>query len=151
MEIFRWNFPNGKFWNFRRKLKILTRKNPVKQKTKLKPLDLVWGKCANTPWYPAIIRHPTETPHQHGEELATLPAPSAEILSQKSENCHLVMFFDSRTTWMWISENKLLTPFFRSVENFLQNLGQNCFDGEFYTILRPRIKGRAKTGRASIF
>lgn len=74
----------------------------------LKPLDLVWAKCAGYPAYPALIVDPTTSPGFTHCGIP-IPVPTPEVLKQKPPKANplLVLFFDNRRTWQWLPHRKL--------------------------------------------
>eukprot|EP00116_Pleurobrachia_bachei_P007019 sb/3467281/ len=74
----------------------------------LKPMDVVWAKCAGYPTYPAMIVDPSTAPGytHHG---IPIPSPPSEVLQQQPDKGHsfLVLFFDIRRTWQWLPHRKL--------------------------------------------
>nr|CAH8847694.1 unnamed protein product [Trichobilharzia regenti] len=80
------------------------------------PLDIVWAKCLGSPWYPAIIVDPNATEgYSHNGVPVPLPPESVlkwgeRLASNKATNdCELllVLFFDTKRTWQWLSPQKL--------------------------------------------
>ncbi|CAH8535230.1 unnamed protein product [Schistosoma margrebowiei] len=80
------------------------------------PLDIVWAKCLGSPWYPAIIVDPDANEgYSHNGVPIPLPPESVlkwgkRIASNKSTDdleLLLVLFFDTKRTWQWLSPQKL--------------------------------------------
>ncbi|XP_077434456.1 bromodomain and PHD finger-containing protein 3 isoform X1 [Vanacampus margaritifer] len=84
--------------------------------TELEPLDLVWAKCRGYPSYPALIIDP-EMPEE-GLLLngVPIPVPPKDVLrlgeqrqEESSQRLYLVLFFDNKRTWQWLTRDKV-TP-----------------------------------------
>ncbi|KAK4471892.1 hypothetical protein MN116_005278 [Schistosoma mekongi] len=80
------------------------------------PLDIVWAKCLGSPWYPAIIVDP-DANEGYSHNGVPIPQPPESVLKWgKRIVCNkstddlellLVLFFDTKRTWQWLSPQKL--------------------------------------------
>ncbi|XP_057716243.1 bromodomain and PHD finger-containing protein 3 isoform X2 [Corythoichthys intestinalis] len=84
--------------------------------TELESLDLVWAKCRGYPSYPALIIDP-EMPRE-GLLLngVPIPVPPKDVLrlgeqrqEESNQRLYLVLFFDNKRTWQWLTRDKV-TP-----------------------------------------
>ncbi|XP_077569613.1 bromodomain and PHD finger-containing protein 3 isoform X2 [Stigmatopora nigra] len=84
--------------------------------TELECLDLVWAKCRGYPSYPALIIDP-EMPEE-GVLLngVPIPVPPKDVLKlgeqrqeESKQRLYLVLFFDNKRTWQWLTRDKV-TP-----------------------------------------
>ncbi|CAG7820912.1 unnamed protein product [Allacma fusca] len=79
-------------------------------KFRLQPLDLVWAKCKEVSWYPALIINPDLTLGITQNDVS-IPGPPPEVLLKRPRNPHenyfLVLCFDSKRTWEWIPRSHL--------------------------------------------
>ena len=76
----------------------------------LEPLDLVWAKCRGYPWYPALIINPKMPRTGYLHNGVPIPVPPQEVLdmAETHEAPHyLILFFDSKRTWQWLTRDKL--------------------------------------------
>merc|ERR1712141_913283 len=76
----------------------------------LEPLDLVWAKCRGYPWYPALIINPKMPRTGYLHNGVPIPVPPQEVLDMAvtHESPHyLILFFDSKRTWQWLTRDKL--------------------------------------------
>uniref|UniRef100_A0A3Q2XRJ4 Bromodomain and PHD finger containing 3 n=1 Tax=Hippocampus comes TaxID=109280 RepID=A0A3Q2XRJ4_HIPCM len=87
---------------------------PSEDETELEPLDLVWAKCRGYPSYPALIIDP-EMPEE-GLLLngVPIPVPPKDVLrlgeqrqEESSQRLYLVLFFDNKRTWQWLTRDKV--------------------------------------------
>ncbi|VDP76952.1 unnamed protein product [Echinostoma caproni] len=80
------------------------------------PLDVVWAKCRGSPWYPALVVDPGA--HEgYCHNGVPVPVPPESVLWGKRLNANiqsdqdkpdlLVLFFDTKRTWQWLSHHKL--------------------------------------------
>uniref|UniRef100_A0A672ZXI2 Bromodomain and PHD finger containing, 3a n=1 Tax=Sphaeramia orbicularis TaxID=375764 RepID=A0A672ZXI2_9TELE len=81
----------------------------------LTPLDLVWAKCRGYPSYPAMIVDPDMPQEGLLHNGIPIPVPPGEVLklgewrrTETGEKLFLVLFFDTKRTWQWLPQNKLL-------------------------------------------
>ncbi|XP_018650798.1 putative phd finger protein [Schistosoma mansoni] len=80
------------------------------------PLDIVWAKCLGSPWYPAIIVDP-DANEGYSHNGVPIPLPPESVLkwgkriafnkSTDDSELLLVLFFDTKRTWQWLSPQKL--------------------------------------------
>ncbi|CAH8496669.1 unnamed protein product [Schistosoma turkestanicum] len=80
------------------------------------PLDIVWAKCLGSPWYPAIIVDP-DANEGYSHNGVPIPIPPESVLkwgkqiacNKSSDDLELllVLFFDTKRTWQWLSLQKL--------------------------------------------
>uniref|UniRef100_A0A3B5RF59 Bromodomain and PHD finger containing 3 n=1 Tax=Xiphophorus maculatus TaxID=8083 RepID=A0A3B5RF59_XIPMA len=83
--------------------------------TELSPLDLVWAKCRGYPSYPAMIVDPDMPQEGLLHNGIPIPVPPGEVLklgewrhTDEGHKLFLVLFFDTKRTWQWLPQNKLL-------------------------------------------
>ncbi|XP_056413709.1 bromodomain and PHD finger-containing protein 3 isoform X2 [Hyla sarda] len=84
--------------------------------TELKPLQLVWAKCRGYPSYPALIIDPNMPREGLLHNGIPIPVPPLDVLKlgeqRQLENAgqklFLVLFFDNKRTWQWLSTDKVL-------------------------------------------
>ncbi|KAF0034801.1 hypothetical protein F2P81_012559 [Scophthalmus maximus] len=81
----------------------------------LAPLDLVWAKCRGYPSYPAMIVDPDMPQEGLLHNGIPIPVPPVEVLklgewrqTDEGEKLFLVLFFDTKRTWQWLPQDKLL-------------------------------------------
>ncbi|KAF7665702.1 hypothetical protein LDENG_00135210 [Lucifuga dentata] len=81
----------------------------------LTPLDLVWAKCRGYPSYPAMIVDPDMPQEGLLHNGIPIPVPPVEVLklgewrqAEAGEKLFLVLFFDTKRTWQWLPQDKLL-------------------------------------------
>ncbi|XP_046340784.1 bromodomain-containing protein 1-like isoform X5 [Haliotis rufescens] len=76
----------------------------------LEPLDLVWAKCRGYPWYPALIINPKMPKTGYFHNGVPIPVPPEDVLNLQKcydETVYLVLFFDTKRTWQWLTRGKL--------------------------------------------
>ncbi len=76
----------------------------------LEPLDLVWAKCRGYPWYPALIINPKMPRTGYLHNGVPIPVPPQEVLDMASTHAsphYLILFFDAKRTWQWLTRDKL--------------------------------------------
>ncbi|CAL8069744.1 unnamed protein product [Calicophoron daubneyi] len=81
------------------------------------PLDVVWAKCRGSPWYPALVVDPgaDEGYSHNGVPIPVPPEPvlnwgkriASTKVTEDEKPDMLVLFFDTKRTWQWLSEQKL--------------------------------------------
>jgi bromodomain and PHD finger-containing protein 1 len=73
------------------------------------PLQLVWAKSRGYPWYPALIIDPNiKKGFMHNS--VPLPCPPDNVLTMRkntTEDQYLILFFDTKRTWQWLTQSKL--------------------------------------------
>ncbi|OON18894.1 Bromodomain protein, partial [Opisthorchis viverrini] len=83
------------------------------------PLDVVWAKCRGSPWYPALVIDPGASDgYSHNGVPVPIPPESvlrwgrritdgsSTVADEEKPNL-LVLFFDTKRTWQWLSRYKL--------------------------------------------
>eukprot|EP00096_Caligus_rogercresseyi_P008151 TRINITY_DN2654_c0_g1_i1.p1 TRINITY_DN2654_c0_g1~~TRINITY_DN2654_c0_g1_i1.p1 ORF type:complete len:644 (+),score=223.98 TRINITY_DN2654_c0_g1_i1:1407-3338(+) len=76
----------------------------------LEPLDLVWAKTRGYPWYPALIINPKMPRTGYLHNGVPIPVPPKDVLDMASAHSsphYLILFFDSKRTWQWLTRDKL--------------------------------------------
>jgi bromodomain and PHD finger-containing protein 1 len=76
----------------------------------LEPLDLVWAKCRGYPWYPALIINPKMPRTGYLHNGVPIPVPPQEVLDMANSHTsphYLILFFDAKRTWQWLTRDKL--------------------------------------------
>ncbi|KAK7486575.1 hypothetical protein BaRGS_00022241 [Batillaria attramentaria] len=76
----------------------------------LEPLDLVWAKCRGYPWYPALIINPKMPKTGYFHNGVPIPVPPDDVLELQrryDDTVYLVLFFDTKRTWQWLTRQKL--------------------------------------------
>ncbi|XP_040280074.1 bromodomain and PHD finger-containing protein 3 isoform X2 [Bufo bufo] len=89
---------------------------PFDSCTELKPLQLVWAKCRGYPSYPALIIDPDMPREGLLHNGIPIPVPPLDVLKlgeqRELENVgqklFLVLFFDNKRTWQWLTSDKVL-------------------------------------------
>lgn len=79
-------------------------------KIPLEPLDLVWAKCRGYPWYPALIINPKMPRTGYLHNGVPIPVPPEEVLDMANTHAsphYLILFFDAKRTWQWLTRDKL--------------------------------------------
>ncbi|KAG5446274.1 Bromodomain and PHD finger-containing protein 1 [Clonorchis sinensis] len=83
------------------------------------PLDVVWAKCRGSPWYPALVIDPGASDgYSHNGVPVPIPPESvlrwgrritdgSNAVADEEKPNLLVLFFDTKRTWQWLSRYKL--------------------------------------------
>uniref|UniRef100_A0A8C1E7F8 Bromodomain and PHD finger containing, 3b n=1 Tax=Cyprinus carpio carpio TaxID=630221 RepID=A0A8C1E7F8_CYPCA len=79
------------------------------------PLDLVWAKSRGYPSYPALIIDPDMPQEGLLHNGVPIPVPPLDVLhlgeqrqEEAGEKLFLVLFFDNKRTWQWLSRDKVI-------------------------------------------
>lgn len=79
------------------------------------PLDLVWAKSRGYPSYPALIIDPDMPQDGLLHNGVPIPVPPLDVLrlgeqrqEEAGERLFLVLFFDNKRTWQWLSKDKVI-------------------------------------------
>ncbi|XP_044144153.1 bromodomain and PHD finger-containing protein 3 isoform X3 [Bufo gargarizans] len=89
---------------------------PFDSCTELKPLQLVWAKCRGYPSYPALIIDPNMPREGLLHNGIPIPVPPLDViklgeqrqLENVGQKLFLVLFFDNKRTWQWLTSDKVL-------------------------------------------
>lgn len=68
--------------------------------------DLVWAKCRGYPWYPALIIDPDMPRTGYSHNGVPIPSPPQDVLDMAathSSEQYLILFFDLKRTWQWLT------------------------------------------------
>ena len=80
------------------------------RRIQLEPLDLVWAKCRGYPWYPALIINPKMPRTGYLHNGVPIPVPPQDVLDMANSHTSphfLILFFDAKRTWQWLTRDKL--------------------------------------------